>query len=137
MNSFNKSNKFGKRDSGRSDRRDSGRSDRREMGPSSYRSEGRFDRQGSTGGRSSVLEMHEVICDKCGKTCEVPFKPTSNKPVYCRTCFKQNNPYESNSFKPRNRDNFEPKTNQSNVSHEELDKINEKLNKIMKALKIE
>ena len=30
----------------------------------------------------------DLICDKCGKECEVPFKPTSSKPVYCSDCFK-------------------------------------------------
>ncbi len=31
--------------------------------------------------------MHQAICDQCGKPCEVPFRPTSGKPVYCNTCF--------------------------------------------------
>lgn len=34
-------------------------------------------------------EMHEVTCDKCGKQCEVPFKPTGDKPVYCSDCFRK------------------------------------------------
>lgn len=37
------------------------------------------------GGRPS---MHDAICDDCGKNCEVPFKPTGNKPVYCSNCFE-------------------------------------------------
>ncbi len=32
--------------------------------------------------------MHRATCAKCGKTCEVPFKPTGDKPVYCSDCFK-------------------------------------------------
>jgi CxxC-x17-CxxC domain-containing protein len=32
-------------------------------------------------------EMTEVICSECGNTCEVPFKPSSDKPVYCNDCF--------------------------------------------------
>lgn len=31
--------------------------------------------------------MHQVICDQCGKECEVPFRPTAGKPVYCSDCF--------------------------------------------------
>ncbi|MCX6649853.1 MAG: hypothetical protein NTV61_10790 [Candidatus Bathyarchaeota archaeon] len=23
----------------------------------------------------------------CGKVCEVPFKPTAGRPVYCKDCF--------------------------------------------------
>lgn len=32
-------------------------------------------------------QMHEAICADCGKKCEVPFKPTGDKPVYCSQCF--------------------------------------------------
>jgi len=32
---------------------------------------------------------HQVTCDGCGDECEVPFKPTSSKPVYCDDCFKK------------------------------------------------
>jgi CxxC-x17-CxxC domain-containing protein len=32
-------------------------------------------------------EMHEAICSDCGKKCEVPFKPTGDKPIYCSQCF--------------------------------------------------
>jgi len=33
-------------------------------------------------------EMHKAVCSDCGKECEVPFKPTEGKPVYCRECFQ-------------------------------------------------
>ena len=32
-------------------------------------------------------EMHKAVCDKCKKKCEVPFKPTEGRPVYCKECF--------------------------------------------------
>ena len=35
-------------------------------------------------------EMHKATCSECGKSCEVPFRPTSGKPVYCSDCFKLN-----------------------------------------------
>ncbi len=46
-------------------------------------------RGGFGGGRDSrgPVQMHEAICDQCGKTCEVPFRPTGEKPVYCNDCF--------------------------------------------------
>ena len=37
-------------------------------------------------------EMHKAICAECNKECEVPFKPTEGKPVYCRECFRQRRP---------------------------------------------
>ncbi len=66
------------------------------------------------------VQMTQVTCSSCGEECEVPFKPTSDKPVYCSACFSKNK-----GDSPRNN------------SHRDLDVINEKLDKIMKALKIE
>jgi len=43
----------------------------------------RFDDRGSRG----PVEMHKAICDNCGKECEVPFRPSKDKPVYCDDCF--------------------------------------------------
>lgn len=34
-------------------------------------------------------QMQEAICSDCGKKCEVPFKPTGDKPVYCSLCFSK------------------------------------------------
>ncbi len=42
------------------------------------------DRGSRGGGRPS---MHQAVCDECGKDCEVPFKPTGDKPVFCSYCF--------------------------------------------------
>ncbi|HLD42565.1 MAG TPA: CxxC-x17-CxxC domain-containing protein [Candidatus Nanoarchaeia archaeon] len=36
--------------------------------------------------------MHKATCSECGNECEVPFKPTQGKPVYCRTCFAKRRP---------------------------------------------
>jgi len=36
-------------------------------------------------GRPSL--MHNAICSECGKECELPFRPTGNKPVFCSNCF--------------------------------------------------
>lgn len=37
------------------------------------------------GNRENV--MHKAICSDCGKSCEVPFRPSGEKPVYCNECF--------------------------------------------------
>lgn len=34
--------------------------------------------------------MHRAVCSKCGKDCEVPFRPTGDKPIYCNDCFGAN-----------------------------------------------
>ncbi len=38
-------------------------------------------------------EMHDAVCSECGKKCQVPFKPTEGKPVYCRDCFAKRRRY--------------------------------------------
>jgi len=30
---------------------------------------------------------YSVVCSECGKDCKVPFKPTENKPVFCKVCW--------------------------------------------------
>ncbi|MBN2015308.1 hypothetical protein JW766_00555 [Candidatus Dojkabacteria bacterium] len=32
--------------------------------------------------------MYKAICAECGRSCEVPFKPRGDKPVYCSECFE-------------------------------------------------
>ncbi len=34
------------------------------------------------------VTMTKVTCDECKKSCEVPFRPTAGKPVYCNDCFR-------------------------------------------------
>lgn len=52
---------------------------------------GRGGRGGYGGGRGGYdrgpREMHKAVCSDCGQECEVPFKPTEGRPVYCRNCF--------------------------------------------------
>jgi CxxC-x17-CxxC domain-containing protein len=31
--------------------------------------------------------MHKAVCSDCSKNCEVPFRPTGEKPVLCKDCF--------------------------------------------------
>ena len=98
--------------------RDSGES----SGRFGDRPERRFNRDDRRPGR---LEMHQVVCDSCGKECEVPFRPTSSKPVYCSDCFRKQD--GSSRSGPRGA---------SGISAEEIAKIHQKLDKIMQALKI-
>ena len=37
-------------------------------------------------------EMHKAVCADCGKECEVPFKPSGDRPVYCRECYQKHRP---------------------------------------------
>lgn len=43
---------------------------------------------GSGGGRDGVRpSMHQATCSECGASCEVPFRPTGSRPVFCTNCF--------------------------------------------------
>ena len=66
--------------------------DRRDTGPrerdfKKRDSGGRRSFGGRDRGDRERPEMHEAICSDCGKRCEVPFKPTGDKPIYCSQCF--------------------------------------------------
>mgnify|MGYP003760006417 CR=1 FL=1 len=64
--------------------------------------------------------MHDAICATCGDDCQVPFKPTFGKQVYCSNCFRKDSSPRSSSSRGTNG----------------LEEINQKLDKIMRALKI-
>jgi CxxC-x17-CxxC domain-containing protein len=74
-------------------------------------------------------EMHTVVCDQCGEECQVPFKPTSSKPVYCSACFKGKEASSSRRISPAG--NMAPREN-SNSS--DMKEINKKLDKIISML---
>jgi len=38
-------------------------------------------------------EMFKATCADCGKECEVPFKPSEDRPVYCRDCYQKHKKY--------------------------------------------
>ncbi|MBR9681198.1 MAG: DNA-directed RNA polymerase [Candidatus Altiarchaeota archaeon] len=44
--------------------------------------------RGGSGRNFGPREMHKAVCAECKKECEVPFKPSQDRPVYCQECFK-------------------------------------------------
>ena len=44
---------------------------------------------GAATDRRGPREMFPATCSSCGQATEVPFRPTSGKPVYCSSCFAQ------------------------------------------------
>lgn len=110
----------------------------------------------SFGGRDGPKPtMHQAICSECNKECEVPFKPSGDKPVFCRKCFKnrtdtspreaigspfgRNNPSLAGA-RPSRKDFGErsfskPQVHASaSVSQEQFEILNSKLDKILEAL---
>lgn len=66
-------------------------------------------------------QMFDATCAKCGARFELPFRPTGDKPVYCRECFTKPSGF-SNSEKPV--DQYK----------KQFDMLNDKLDRIIKAL---
>lgn len=65
--------------------------------------------------------MHQATCDKCGVSCEVPFRPSGDKPIFCNNCFNRKG----------GRDDRPRRTDNSQQLKEQLDNINAKLDKIL------
>ena len=42
----------------------------------------------SRGNKNYSKQLYDVICAKCGKNTQVPFKPVQGRPVYCRQCYQ-------------------------------------------------
>ena len=142
MKSLRRDGKFGKKDSKRSDRGDSKRPSR-----------GGFSRGG--GGRDLERpafdkQLYKATCQKCGDNCEVPFKPTGGRPIYCRDCFRTMEGSESPRPKQfgkreysgsRRTDNFKKSEYSESAKPDqfkrELYQINLKLDKILRVLEDE
>jgi len=96
-------------------------------------------------GNSDRSRMVQVVCDKCGCDCEVPFKPSGDKPVYCNTCFEQmgggRNRDDRGSRRFGDRDNRGSRDSRPNRSPQpvidfkkDFEEINNKLNQILEIL---
>lgn len=101
----------------------------------SRRPSGRDDRRPSFRDRDSRdKQMFEVTCDKCHKLCEVPFKPSSDKPVYCSDCFKSEGRDDRRSGRG---DGGRRDGGGSNANwQEQFQMLDRKLDKIISALNI-
>ncbi len=91
------------------------------------RSFGRSERRNDFG-RSSDRKMFSAVCDNCGKDCEVPFKPSSDKPIYCSKCFEDLAPKrDDRNDRPRERSGG----NDNGLLKAQLEGINEKLDRLI------
>jgi len=117
------------------------------------------DRRGG-GGRDRgdrPTEMFSAVCAECNKRCEVPFRPTGDKPVYCSDCFgrmnkeggrddrggdRNNRREERRDFKNRPRDERPPRHEKSRGNDDgglsdikrQLATIESRLNRILDVL---
>ncbi len=100
-----------------------------------YNQDNRFG-SGSHGGGfrrrdSGPREMHEAVCDECGESCKVPFKPTSGKPIYCSNCFEKRDGGSSREGTAR----WTGKKDDTNKQLlEQVSSLNAKLDRILKVI---
>lgn len=87
---------------------------------------GGFRRDDDRGGsfRRERAEMHDATCAKCGKACQVPFRPTGDRPVLCSACFETSGNSRSNGNGG----------NAGGISSEQFNQLNAKLDKIIEIL---
>ncbi|MFA5131122.1 MAG: CxxC-x17-CxxC domain-containing protein [Patescibacteria group bacterium] len=114
-----------------------GRSDRGGFGGGGGRSE-----RGGFGGerrdRGDRPEMFKTICADCGQPCEVPFKPSGLRPVYCSQCFKNDHDHASSPRMDSRPSNMRPERSEvrpeNNQMRDKLESINAKLDQILNLL---
>lgn len=135
MSDFNQDNRFG---GGRGGQRYGGR----DSGRRSY----------GGGDRNSDRSMHKATCAQCGNECEVPFRPSGERPVYCSDCFEKRNNENGGGRESDSRNFRRPRFEEKRISSpsvdntvnagaqltgqivEQLRSLNFKLDKIIKAL---
>ena len=78
---------------------------------SDYRSRERrdFSRRDFGGRDSKRLSLFDAVCDECGRDCQVPFKPSGEKPVYCSDCFDKKRNQSGDSRQSDRRDYPRPR----------------------------
>lgn len=74
---------------------------------------------------SRPVSMHSATCGSCGKDCEVPFRPTGDRPVYCKNCFDGKEHMASRTSRSTARENA------GDDVKKQLESINSKLEKIL------
>ena len=90
--------------------------------------------------------MNDAICDECHKKCQVPFRPSGDKPVYCSECFgskRESSPRSSFDNGPRRDFNPRPQRDSGFVAapknddvKKQLDAINIKLDNLIRTVEL-
>jgi len=101
---------------------------------------------GNDRGGERNTEMHKATCSDCGKSCEVPFRPSGDKPVFCKDCFSAKREGGDREGRP-NFDNRGPKrdfgaprtdfvrsTPSFDDTKKQLSEINSKLDRLINTL---
>ena len=95
------------------------------------------------------VTMHKATCAECGNSCEVPFRPMSGKPVFCKDCFggkrdaqggdarrdTRNGGYPKRDFAPRESSRPQAEGNRGNEDMKrQLEAMNIKLERLIQTI---
>jgi CxxC-x17-CxxC domain-containing protein len=90
---------------------------------------------GDFGGKPT---MHQAVCSDCNQDCEVPFKPSGDRPVLCKNCFKgkggDTSPREFGKRSFQKAPYGGKRESGSGVTREQFEILDAKLNKIIDML---
>lgn len=124
------------RDDGRGDRGSRGfGGDRGSRGFGGGRSSGGRGFSGGRGGFGGRPEMHDATCGKCNKSCQVPFRPSGDRPVLCSDCFRQQGSSQGSSSFNSFRERPSHASPGTGVSQAQFKELNAKVDKILEILK--
>ncbi len=97
--------------------------------------------RGGFGGERPPMQMHKATCASCGKSCEVPFRPSGDRPVYCNDCFGSSSDtrapqksFDNKSFDKRFDREPAREPVKTNPLKQEIMELNMKLDTIIKLL---
>ena len=111
---------------------DYNRNSNRSGGGGGYRSGGGGYQRRDSGPR----EMHSAVCDECGNYCEVPFRPSGDKPIYCSSCFEKREgggPRRS-TRRAGGPSSFEKRDNSGKQLLDQMVSLNAKLDRILNVI---
>lgn len=98
-------------------------------------------RGGFGGGDRGERSMHQATCSQCGRDCQVPFRPTGSKPVYCSNCFDDvRESGERDTYRGGSRSNQyggdRSYQNSGSDNQAQFDALHKKLDRILKHLQL-
>ncbi len=143
MKDFKQRGSFGgKREGGFGARNDRGGYGEKRGGGDYPRRDSRDSRDSRGGGFGPA--KFKATCSECGDSCELPFRPSGDRPVFCSNCFKGKENSRPSQFSDRSakpsyeRTASKPYVSQptpaAGVSSEQLNKIDRKLDQILEFL---
>ncbi|MEA1929299.1 MAG: CxxC-x17-CxxC domain-containing protein [Patescibacteria group bacterium] len=91
---------------------------------------------GRGGDRQDRPMMHRATCDDCGNNCEVPFRPTGERPVFCRDCFQNKRDDSPRHSGPRfgDKPRHQREAGSGPDYKVQFEQLNSKLDRILRAI---